>query len=180
MDDCLWRNREQGNGWVLFVDLDELVTLPGVPGGFKGLVSRLEEEKYESANFHSVGYLSNYCDAEYDGEAYGAAPAAVVPAAAGAGGGGRRRRGLAERMVFRAVFPEGCDDIFQHNCSFNNVLAAGGRRKVRRLRARARASLRACDAPQACCRHAFASLGRSLTCGFSFLSALSPSPPVVC
>lgn len=118
INDCLLRNHEQGNAWALFADVDELLVLPGVQGGLQALVTQLEEQKYESANFHSVPYLPNHCDVEAEGGA------AVE-------GGGVRRKGLVERMVFRAVFPELCDDIWQRACSFNNEFAVGGRRKAR-------------------------------------------------
>lgn len=130
-DDCLLRNREQGNVWTLLVDVDELIKLPGVPGGLQEVVSRLEEQRYESASFHSVAYLPGWCDAADEGERAGLA------GNGGGGGGGRRerrRKDLAERMVLRAVFPEQCADIWQQNCSFNNRIALGGRRKVRRGR----------------------------------------------
>lgn len=114
MDDCLYRNKEQGNGWTLFVDIDELVVLPGVARGLKGLADALEEQKYESANFHSVGYIASACEEEED----------MWP-------GGSRKMGLADRIVYRAIFPENCEDIWQSNCTFMNKLAQGGRRKAR-------------------------------------------------
>lgn len=113
INNCLFRNREQGNGWALFVDLDELVTIPGVRDGLRALAGALEARGYESSNFHSVGYISSYCDEAEEAWA-----------------GGSRQRGLAERMVFRAEYPESCVDIWQWNCTWMNVLAMGGRRKV--------------------------------------------------
>lgn len=114
MDDCLYRNREQGNQWTLLVDIDEVASLPGVPGGLRGLADRLEADGFESTNFHSVGYLSSYC---------GDAPAAAANGS---------RSGLSERIIFRAIYPEQCDDIHQRECMFDNLLAIGGRRKVGR------------------------------------------------
>lgn len=99
INDCLFRNREQGTAWTLFVDVDEFISLPGVPGGLTGLADALEQRRYESATFHSIGYLSGACDAEvYDDP--------VVAGAGQAEAGGKRERPLEDRMVVRAVYPE--------------------------------------------------------------------------
>lgn len=97
MQDCVYRNREQKNQWSLFVDLDELASLPGLPGGLKALASALEARRYEFASFHSVGYLSSYCDLPYSA----------------ADGLNATERSLAERMIFRAPYPESCEDMIQ-------------------------------------------------------------------
>lgn len=131
MDDCLFRNREQGNEWVLFVDIDELATLPGVAeGGLKGLAAALEAKGYEAGNFHSVGYLPDYCDAWDGGDSSGGGGGESGDGGEG-GPPGWLGPGLARRMVVRAIYPEGCQDVWQRNCSFDNVFAMGGRRKAR-------------------------------------------------
>lgn len=141
-NNCLHRNREQMNEWVLFVDIDELVTLPGLPGGLRQLAARLEEEGYESTSFHSVGYMPSYCTAE--GEEGEAAP--------GTGGGGGGGVGLADRMVLRAPFPERCESIWQRNCSLTSRIATFGRRKVSGVATCAR-----CTIATPCCVQAVAS-----------------------
>ena len=56
--DCLYRNKAQNNTWALFMDPDELLTLPGVDS-LANLTRLMDEQGLDGASFGSVHYLPN-------------------------------------------------------------------------------------------------------------------------
>jgi hypothetical protein len=89
MHDCLYRLKASGAAaWALFMDVDELLTLPPLQDGVAGLTRFLSARGLGAATFGSVPYL----------------PAVCAPV----GDGGGARVTLAQRAVFRARHAEGC------------------------------------------------------------------------